>query len=64
MATDKAAKRKKRRKKESQQHKLHRILLALTVFFVILIVDKTRALNSTFGERNGELASSYTSFRF
>ena len=56
MATDKAAKRKKRRKKESQQHKLHRILLALTVFFVILIVDKTRALNSTFGERNGELA--------
>ena len=56
MATDKAARKKKRRKKESQQHKLHRILLALTIFFAILVVDKTGALTSAFGKRNGELA--------
>ena len=56
MATDKAARKKKRRKKESQQHKLHRILLALAIFFAILVVDKTGALTSAFGKRNGELA--------
>ena len=54
MATEKSPKRKKRRKKESQQHKLHRILLALAIFFVVLILDKAGALASAFGGRSGE----------
>ena len=54
MATEKSPKRKKRRKKESQHHKLHRILLALAIFFVVLVLDKAGALASAFGGRSGE----------
>ena len=55
-ASDKTKKKKKRRKKESLQHKLHRILVALAIFFVVFALEKIGFLTSTFGERGGEYA--------
>ena len=58
MASTTAKPRKKRRKKESQQHKLHRILLALTIFAVVYATDELGALAALFGEP----AALYVSF--
>ena len=55
-ATSTAKPKKKRRKKESQQHKLHRILVALAIFFVILLLDKLGVLNAALGERGSVYA--------
>ena len=49
-ASKQVSKKKKRRKKESKQHKLHRILLALAIFFVVLICEKTGLIDGTVGE--------------
>ena len=58
MADSKAKPKKKRRhKKESQQHKLHRIILALAIFFVVMALDEFGALKAAFGEPGGVYAS-------
>ena len=54
VSPDKPKKKKKRRKKESLQHKLHRILIALGIFFVVFALDKIGVLTSMFGERGGQ----------
>ena len=56
MATtqDKPRKKKKRRKKESLQHKLHRILVALVIFFAVFALDKIGVIASGFDGRGAD----------
>ena len=62
MADSKAKPKKKRRhKKESQQHKLHRIILALAIFFVVMAFDEFGALKAAFGEP-GDVYASFVLF--
>ena len=62
MADSKAKPKKKRRhKKESQQHKLHRIILALAIFFVAMAFDEFGALKAAFGEP-GDVYASFVLF--
>lgn len=62
MADSKAKPKKKRRhKKESQQHKLHRIILALAIFFVVMALDEFGALKAAFGEP-GDVYASFVLF--
>ena len=62
MAEAKAKPKKRRRhKKESQQHKLHRIILALVIFFVVAALDEFGALKAAFGEP-GDVYASFVLF--
>ena len=62
MTDSKAKPKKKRRhKKESQQHKLHRIILALAIFFVVMLLDELGALTAAFGEP-GDVYASFVLF--